>query len=395
MHVKYFYPFGYFWPVQWGADTVAVSHLDYFHELGWTAEVITTDLSSLGRSEKAFRARFPWVTSFTTIDVDQVPVTLRDQLFTYDRAADRRRTREAFARPADLYVTNYVFTAPLTRLLPTGCKRVVETIDVFADQIRLHSLERLLTHQIPAPTLVDLQREYLLGIELDLYRLFDATIMISREELETVTRAGATNVHYVPRFAAQRGPVGTDPDPLYDLLFVGSDIRPNVEGMNWFYRQVYVPYLWPRGVRLGIAGRICEAVDFADQHVTRLGIVKGSLDPVYAAASIVVAPVFEGTGISIKSVEALGMGKAMVAAPTAVRGIPPDRDAFVLIDMKADPRRTAETILGLLADSARRQALERAAAEYARREFGREAFVAAMDRVVRSVGIEPRAARAA
>ena len=32
MHVKYFYPFGYFWPVQWGADTVAVSHLDYFRE---------------------------------------------------------------------------------------------------------------------------------------------------------------------------------------------------------------------------------------------------------------------------------------------------------------------------------------------------------------------------
>jgi hypothetical protein len=57
--------------------------------------------------------------------------------------------------------------------------------------------------------------------------------------------------------------------------------------------------------------------------------------------------------------------------------------------MKADPRGTAETLLGLIQDQDRRRALERTAAAYARREFGREAFFAAMDRVVRAAGHDP------
>ena len=38
--------------------------------------------------------------------------------------------------------------------------------------------------------------------------------------------------------------------------------------------------------------------------------VEGSLDDLYAATKVAVAPVFEGTGLSIKTLEGLAMGRA-------------------------------------------------------------------------------------
>jgi glycosyltransferase involved in cell wall biosynthesis len=387
MLVKYFYPFGLFYPVQAGNDAVAASHFEYFESRGWSVEFITIRGDSK-RNEAAFRARYPFVNSLWVFDLQWASHYFVNRLHDCALLADQAPVRDAFARPADLYLANYVFSTPLTQLLPSGCRRILETIDVMSDQIRLRST-RLHSKQNPAPALVELQRQYLLETELDLYRFYDAKIMISREDLNTVASAGASGAHYVPRYAAQKDPVWTDSNPRYDLLFVGSRWNPNLDGINWFYRNVYVPYLWPRRVRLAVAGRICEWLDFADQHVTLLGTVEGPLDPVYAASKLVIAPVFEGTGLSIKAIEALGMGKALVAAPPAVRGLDLTSGVFVCLDMMADPRRTADAILGLLADPVRRQELERSAAEYARREFGREAFFAGMDRVIQSVGLDP------
>jgi glycosyltransferase involved in cell wall biosynthesis len=120
-----------------------------------------------------------------------------------------------------------------------------------------------------------------------------------------------------------------------------------------------------------------------------LGVVDGSLAPVYRSAAVVVAPIFEGTGLSIKTVEALAMGKAVVGAPAAARGLDPQAGAFVTLDMKADPRGAADAILDLLADPPKRRALEHRAAAYAEREFGREVFFAAMDRAYQFAGFEP------
>lgn len=388
MLVKYFYPWGFFHPVQAGADAVAASHFDYFSFQGWSVEFITLRNDSK-RNEAAFRARYPFVESAWVFDLQWASFSLGDQLHAYAELADQQQVRDAFARPADLYFGNYVFTTPLTRLLPDGCRRILESVDVMSDQIRMRSPRQMHSQPIPALALAELQHAYLLRTELDLYRLYDATIMISREDLQTVTRAGATAAYYVPRNAVQKDPVGTDSEPRYDLLFVGSRFELNLDGMNWFYRNVYVPYLWPHGVRLAVAGRICEWLDFADRHVTLLGTVDGPLDPVYSSSKLVIAPVFEGTGLSIKAIEALGMGKALVAAPPAVRGLDPTSGAFVCLDMKANPRRAADTIIELLANPVRRLELEHSAVEYARKEFGREAFFQGMDRVLESIGLVP------
>ena len=85
------------------------------------------------------------------------------------------------------------------------------------------------------------------------------------------------------------------------------------------------------------------------------------------------------------------MGKAVVGAPAAARGLDPRSGAFVTLDMKADPEATADAILGLLADPRKRRALELKASAYAEREFGCGVFFAAMDQAYQLAGFEPSA----
>ncbi|MGL6096433.1 MAG: glycosyltransferase, partial [Fimbriiglobus sp.] len=245
MRVTYFYNWGVPHPVRYGADTVAANHLEYFKSRGWAVHVVTPRVP--GKDEAAFRAAVPWLDGLTVVDLPPAPATFREQLEMYVTAARDPRVIAAFDRPADVLFTNYVYTAPLARLRPPGCRAVVETHDVMAEQSRIQAIVDR-PPGVAAPPLLDRGRDFLRRVELDLYGMFDAVIMISRDELADVGWFGATNAHYVPQFAAKTAACGTAPDAPFDLLFVGSDVAPNVAGLRWFYRSVFVPHLWHRGV---------------------------------------------------------------------------------------------------------------------------------------------------
>jgi glycosyltransferase involved in cell wall biosynthesis len=158
--------------------------------------------------------------------------------------------------------------------------------------------------------------------------------------------------------------------------------------MNWFYRNVFVPYLWRRNVRLIVVGTVCDQLDFRDTNVTLVRQIESSLDSIYKSTKLVVIPIFEGTGLSIKTIEGLANGRAMVVTPAGARGLEDADDAFITIDMKAHPARTADIILELLASSSKRHDLERAAIQYVDRHFSRERYYAAMDSVLEGIGLE-------
>jgi glycosyltransferase involved in cell wall biosynthesis len=226
-----------------------------------------------------------------------------------------------------------------------------------------------------------------LHTELELYRLYDSVLMITERELEFVRGRGVGNASYVPQaYEPPATPARPRAGHEHDLIFVASSAPVNAQGMTWFYRNVYVPHLWRHGVQLLIVGGVCPYLNFRDVHVTLIPEVQGSLADLYASARVAIAPVFDGTGLSIKTLEALAMGRAMVLTPAAARGFDDGAGAYVKLDMKADPRRAAEAILELLASPERRAELEQAARAYVRRFFSRERYFGAMDRVLASVG---------
>lgn len=113
-----------------------------------------------------------------------------------------------------------------------------------------------------------------------------------------------------------------------DLLFVGHGTTPNAAGLEWFFEQVW-PLIEHRGYRIKIVGGIEAWVRrelpalyqrFSSYFVGAIA----DLDPAYRAARCVFAPMVSGTGISIKTIEALALGKPFVGTSKAYRGMPMD-----------------------------------------------------------------------
>lgn len=103
-------------------------------------------------------------------------------------------------------------------------------------------------------------------------------------------------------------------------LFVGSNFFPNVEGMNWFIKNV-APFI---KMKVKVAGTCCKGLapiqDKLKDKVEYLGLVD-DLQPLYKYASIVIAPIFKGSGMKTKTVEAMSYGKTIIGTDECFQGI--------------------------------------------------------------------------
>lgn len=115
--------------------------------------------------------------------------------------------------------------------------------------------------------------------------------------------------------------------PVPMVLFAGKlTYPPNAEGLRWFLLEV-----WPQLCRRmpGIRMTVVSSVQPADRQLVQLleqasGLVSvtavGDVATVYHGAAVAIAPVFHGSGSSIKVAEALVFGRPVVATPFGARG---------------------------------------------------------------------------
>ncbi len=180
-----------------------------------------------------------------------------------------------------------------------------------------------------------------------------------------------TRVEYVPSGVdLDSWPPCFDPSVMDRVLFVGSYLHPpNVEGALWLAHEV-----WPRvrtarpGARLILAGRTPPP---AIQALAGPDIeVPGTLDdlrPVYAQASVVAAPVFWGSGVRIKLLEALACGLPVVTTALAAEGIDLRHEQSALF--AEQPAAFAAAIVRLLGDAGLRARLGAAGRAIVERDY--------------------------
>lgn len=138
----------------------------------------------------------------------------------------------------------------------------------------------------------------------------------------------------VPSLAVRVIPNGIDsnyfaptlvPVTLHSLAFLGvMDYVPNQAAVLYFVRDV-LPRIWLElpDATFTIIGRNPTLAIRALARDSRIRVT-GTVDdvrPFLAAASVVVCPMLEAGGIKNKLLEALAMGKAVVATPQAADGI--------------------------------------------------------------------------
>lgn len=112
--------------------------------------------------------------------------------------------------------------------------------------------------------------------------------------------------------------------PAFDVGLIGTwSWRPNDRGLRWFESEV-VPRL-PDGMTVEIAGRGAEWLRGRYPNVTVRGRVPDA-QGFLAHARVVAIPAISGSGVQVKTLDAIASGLPVVATPLAMRGIaePPE-----------------------------------------------------------------------
>ncbi len=390
MNLTYYFPWGYFYPVRTGAMAVAAQHFKYFRRRGIRPHIVVL-ADSAAPERRAFERHYHWARGVSVISLRYYPEI--QQLFNkwsfsgylagHAAIARVSEFREAFVRPADAVLLNYVFSTPLLDACTNAQGRILETYDILSRQFLYpDSSPAALQHQLKT--------------EFDLYNMYDLVIMLNREEATLASQRCTTQVKYAPRaieIIGEHDRTAPATDEKYDLLFVACQYKPNVDGIRWFYKRVFVPYLKQRGITLALAGTICQAADIQDSAVTLLGRVD-DLGPAYEATKAVVVPLFEGTGISIKTLEAMGRGKPVVTTPCGRRGLNDSDDCLISLAFEADPAEVARRIVELCRSQAMREHYGRRAREYAKQHFSIDAYGRRMDQLLSQFKSQPSLAAA-
>jgi len=157
--------------------------------------------------------------------------------------------------------------------------------------------------------------------ERQLLRSCDFVTVPGPADLAALSRSGrhGASMHIVPNVVR----FGPDPDPpevartIRDVLFVGSAYGPTVDGLRWFLERV-----WPIVLRhrphtgLTVAGHNLAKADIyptaaAPRNVEFVGKV-ADLELLYRSAKVSIIPVFYGSGVPNKFLEALAANTGIV-----------------------------------------------------------------------------------
>jgi len=214
----------------------------------------------------------------------------------------------------DILLSEYVF---MTRVLPLtrrAALRVVDTHDVFSTK---H--DKTVQFGVEDTLVLDPKEEASLLSRADL------VIAIQSEEAAELRRLapGKSVITVGVDFELTKStPTAPISNPI--ILTVGSDNALNVKGLRDFLR-----FAWPlvrRAVpdaELRVAGTVGLKVEADDPSVKIMGLVD-DLSAAYAGARLVVNPTIAGTGLKVKTIEALCHLRPLVTWPSGVDGVEAD-----------------------------------------------------------------------
>jgi succinoglycan biosynthesis protein ExoO len=139
------------------------------------------------------------------------------------------------------------------------------------------------------------------------------------------------------------------------VLFVGSSAAPNVDGLRWFLQDCWpkIRARRPRAI-LRVAGTVCQKVGRAPSGVQLLGLVD-DLTSLYAECGLMISPLRAGSGLKIKLIEALALGKAVVATAVTLQGVADTlRDCVRIAD---EPDQFVDAVVDLACNGGSRRVL--------------------------------------
>lgn len=261
----------------------------------------------------------------------------------------------------EVVIVEYIWLHRSIDLLKSGTARLLDTHD-----IQHQRLEEFASRGMTFPLRITRDEER------EIFERFDAVIGIQAAEAEIIKEmcprtpvltVGSSG--YSPLSGVARPVEGR-------LLYVGGYNGANVDGLRRF-----LDYGWAAvcrripGAHLHICGHVHRA--FGGEQFDRVTFLghQENLNEEYAEAEVVINPAWIGTGLKIKTVEALSRGKPLVTTPKGIEGLPRGVEQSAVI--ASDDAGFTDAIIQLLTDGAARNTLSRSAQAFARMHLSKDA----------------------
>lgn len=239
--------------------------------------------------------------------------------------------------------------------------------------LRAHNVEHRIREMMAANSAGMVRKAYLKNLARRIARLeteaaqqFDAVIPVSEPDLKwfrsvksqkplLLVQTGSDNPSYINEPENGNLKVG----------FIGAlNWNPNLDGLRWFLEEVWpgVTEKYPDAT-FHIAGRAAPARALRRLEGERV-IYEGEVHEAtafMASVNVIIAPLFAGSGLRIKIIEAMSIGRTVVATPVAVNGIPAtdERDLIVA----GDAASFCNALIRALGNSELRRSVGKAAVE--------------------------------
>ena len=165
-------------------------------------------------------------------------------------------------------------------------------------------------------------------------------------------------------------------------MIIGSDNPSNRYSISQFIEKAWPLILeaCPKA-ELHVYDRLADKLPDNIAGVKKKGFIKNT-EKAYNEAKVVVNPTLIGTGLKIKTVEALSYGKALVTTSLGADGT--EEGAGTSFILEDNLKKFAKNIIELLKDGKARALLERNALQFANTEFSRESVFGELIKVLHS-----------
>lgn len=212
----------------------------------------------------------------------------------------------------DVVMVEYVFFSKALECFDSKILKVIDTHDIFANRHEIY----LKNNQTPKWFSTTTKQE-----NLGLKRA-DVILAIQNREAEFFKKRLGTSrkivtVNHIVTLSRKQHRNSN----VSQMLFLASKNPININGLSFFIEEV-LPKVQTKlpNAKLILAGSICEVMEDRPTHYTKLGKVE-DLGDAYKEANLVINPVFLGTGLKIKNIEALGYSMPLVTTPVGAEGM--------------------------------------------------------------------------
>ncbi|HXS37012.1 MAG TPA: glycosyltransferase family 4 protein [Flavipsychrobacter sp.] len=323
------------YPLNDGGNLAMHAMIEGYHKAGWQVYLLAMHTHRHAVSEADLKRLYPYIHAFDTVDVDNrvKPLgTIKNFLFSKEaNHADRffhlsflKKIKDILQKfDPDAIQFESVFLATYLPYIKKQSKALAI--------LRVHNIEYEVWERLANKTSHPLKRIYLKDLakrirnfEEKAWKQFDLLLPITGIDAHVIRQTGISKNIQVAPFALDIHKPHVAQQEEWNGYHIGAmDWIPNAESISWLLTEV-----WPRlhkvlpEFKFFFAGRNMPASFKKNlpEGVTCVGEVADA-DKFIADKKILIVPLRSGSGIRVKILEAMAVGKIVISTDIGIQGI--------------------------------------------------------------------------